>query len=110
MANTVDVIRIVQYFAGCSQPQANRAASAICRDPEALDLLLNAAVKCGVATVGVGAGGAITISGISPVSAPMIVIGLGVASLSAAKAAKFCTEMVELGSHTVPASTKGLLR
>jgi hypothetical protein len=110
MPSKLDVTRLVQKFAGCSHPEAALAASVICRDPEAVDLLVTAALKCGAATAATGAGGVIAISGLSPFSLPMVSVGVGVAALSASKAKQFCTEMVELGIGSVPETTKSLLR
>jgi hypothetical protein len=108
--STLDVMRLIQHFTGCSQAEAHPAAVAVCRDPEALDLLLKAAAKCGAATAGVGAGGAILVAGLSPVSAPMIGIGAGVAGLSAKKAKQFCSEMIDRGPGVIPESIRDLLR
>ena len=110
MPSQLDVIRLVQGFANCSHSEAAQAASVICRDPEAVDLLVSAAMKCGFATAGTGAGGVIAISGLSPFSLPMVSIGVGVAAVSASNAKRFCTEMVRLGTGSVPETTKSLLR
>jgi hypothetical protein len=110
MSSTSRVIRIIQHFTGCSGPEASRAALAICRDPEALELLLSAAGKCTIATAGVGYGGLVMASGFSPVSLPMIGVGAGIAAASGVAAKRFCTQMIEHGAPFVPSEIKDILR
>jgi hypothetical protein len=106
LAGLTDVARMVQHFAGCSPDAATRAATAICADPEAYNLLLTTAAKCGVATAGVAAGGMLFVSGMSPISAPNLAAGALVAAVSMNRAVTFCSRMVELGTSLVPPELK----
>ena len=105
-----NITTIVQTFAGCSSHDAERAARAICRDPEAVDLLVRAATQCGIATSGVGLGWMVISSGLSPVSAPMLGIGAAISATSAMRARRFCAEMVEQWDGPVSDDAKQLLR
>jgi hypothetical protein len=110
MPSTLAVIKLVQQLAGCSQADAHRVGHAICRDPEALDLFATTALKCGAAVAGTGAGGMIFVSGLTPVSAPNLVVGAALTGGALVAAKKFCGELVSRGTHDVPGDVKDLLR
>ena len=92
------VAALLSVLTNCSSGDAERAAQAICRTPEAIAVLASA---CGASKYAVGAGGVGTLVGLSTGTLPLAAASAGVGAVGALGVRRFCHAAVEQATKGV---------